>query len=295
MGNFGVSVDARRATGGLGRGLAALIPSMSEDDRPREISVREVISNPYQPRRSFDEAALRELAASIAEHGLLQPILVTPVPNGFQLVAGERRLRAAEMAGLERIPAVVRTADRQQQLALALVENLQRADLNAMDEARAFRQLIQEFALTQEEVARRVGRSRPAISNTLRLLDAAPAIQGAVEAGRISEGHARALAGLPDATDQERLLSVVESRELSVRETERLVRELRDRGASRQTGPGPAQVTDPDIERMENALRTALATKVTLQPGARGGRITISYYDADDLARLVDRLAGGVR
>lgn len=290
-----MTVEARRSIGGLGRGLAALIPSMAEDDRPREVAIRDVVPNPYQPRRAFDQAALQDLASSIAEHGLLQPILVTPVDGGFQLVAGERRLRAAELAGLERIPAVVRSTDRQQQLALALVENLQRADLNAMDEARAFRQLINEFGLTQAEVAGHVGRSRPAITNTLRLLDAAPAIQSAVEDGRISEGHARAMAGLPDGADQERMLAVVESRELSVRETERLVRDLRDRNAAQPTTAKAALLADPDIERMETALRDALATKVTLQPGARGGRITISYYDADDLARLVERLAGGER
>ncbi len=290
-----MTVDARRTTGGLGRGLASLIPSMAEDDRPREVAIAEVIPNPYQPRRAFDPIALRDLAASISEHGLLQPILVTPVDGGFQLVAGERRLRAAEIAGLERIPAVVRSADRQQQLALALVENLQRADLNAMDQARAFRQLIDEFGLTQEDVAGRVGRSRPAITNTLRLLDAAAAVQSAVEEGRISEGHARAIAGLHDHADQERLLAVVESRELSVRETERLVRGLRDQKEAAATTAVSARPADPDIERMETILRDALATKVTLQPRARGGRITISYFDADDLARLVERLAGGER
>ena len=290
-----MTVEARRTTGGLGRGLAALIPSMAEDDRPREVAIADVAPNPFQPRRAFDPIALRDLAASISEHGLLQPILVTPVEGGFQLVAGERRLRAAELAGLERIPAVVRTADRQQQLALALVENLQRADLNAMDEARAFRQLIDEFGLTQEEVAGRVGRSRPAIANTLRLLDAAAAVQSAVEDGRISEGHARAIAGLQESTEQERLLAVVESRDLSVRETERLVRELREQKVAASTPATPARPADPDIERMETILRDALATKVTLQPRAHGGRITISYYDADDLARLVERLAGGER
>lgn len=290
-----MTLDARRTTGGLGRGLAALIPSMADDERPREIAVRDVASNPYQPRRSFDADALRELAASITEHGLLQPILVTPTEDGFQVVAGERRLRAAQLAGLERIPAVVRTADRQQQLALALVENLQRADLNAMDEARAFRQLIDEFGLTQEQVAGRVGRSRPAIANTLRLLDTAPAVQEAVEQGRVSEGHARAIGGLPDVADQERLLTIVETRQLSVRDTERLVRELRERVADEPATARAAPSTDPDVERMEAALRDALATKVSLQPGARGGRITISYYDADDLARLYERLTGGER
>jgi ParB family chromosome partitioning protein len=295
MGDDGMTLEARRASGGLGRGLAALIPSMAEDERPREVAIRDVISNPYQPRRSFDADGLRELAASIAEHGLLQPILVTPTDDGFQLVAGERRLRAAQLAGLERIPAVVRSATRQQQLALALVENLQRADLNAMDEARAFRQLIDEFGLTQEQVAARVGRSRPAIANTLRLLDTASAVQEAVEQGRVSEGHARAIGGLPEIEDQERLLTIVEARQLSVRETERLVRELRDGRASEPQPTRAAQSTDPDIERMETALRDALGTKVSLQPGARGGRITISYYDADDLARLYERLAGAQR
>jgi ParB family chromosome partitioning protein len=290
-----MTLNDRRATGGLGRGLAALIPSMAEDERPREIAIRDVVGNPYQPRRSFDTDALAELAASISEHGLLQPILVTTTQDGYQLIAGERRLRAAQLAGLDRIPAVVRTADRQQQLALALVENLQRADLNAMDEARAFRQLIDEFGLTQEQVAGRVGRSRPAIANTLRLLDASPAVQRAVEEGRVSEGHARAIGGLPNSEDQERLLTIVEARQLSVRDTERLVRELRQQGGQNEPVTRSAPATDPDVERMETALRDALGTKVSLQPGARGGRITITYYDADDLARLYERLAGGVR
>jgi ParB family transcriptional regulator, chromosome partitioning protein len=278
-------------SGGLGRGLAALIPSMSEDERPREIAIRDVQRNPYQPRRQFDQASLDGLAASIAEHGLLQPILVTPQGEGFQLVAGERRLRAAQLAGLERVPALVRTADRLQQLALALVENLQRADLNAMDEARAFRQLIEEFGLTQEQVAGRVGRSRSAVANTLRLLDVDPDVQAAVQDGRISEGHARAIAGLEDPGSQQRMLAIVVSRQVSVRETERLVRDVRDRPApspARQVSPAQ----DPDVERIEAGLRSALATRVTISPSARGGRITIAYFDADDLARLVERIVG---
>jgi ParB family chromosome partitioning protein len=286
---------------GLGRGLDALIPSMAEDERPREIAIDDVVANPYQPRRQFDEAGLEDLAASIREHGLLQPILVTAVDGGYQLIAGERRLRAAKMAGLSRIPAVVRSADQQQQLGLALVENLQRSDLNAMDEARAFRRLIDEFGLTQEQVAARVGRSRPSIANTLRLLDTSASVQQAVTDGRISEGHARALASVDEPAPQEELLAFVVSRELSVRDTERLARELRE---ARDTAASPAapaanstaaSAADPDLEQMEKLLRDALATKVRLQPGARGGRITITYFDADDLARLVDRLAGGVR
>ncbi|MEA2622579.1 MAG: ParB family transcriptional regulator, chromosome partitioning protein [Chloroflexota bacterium] len=288
-----MTVDARRTSGGLGRGLASLIPTMAEEERPREILLRDIVRNPYQPRRTFDADGIRDLAASIAEHGLLQPILVTPVESGYQLVAGERRLRAVELCGLDRIQAVVRTADRQQQLALALVENLQRADLNAMDEARAFRQLIDEFGLTQDAVAARVGRSRPAITNTLRLLDTAAEVQTAVEEGRISEGHARAIAGLEDPVDQQRLLTLVEARQLSVRDTERIVRNTRETAAEPKTPRTSA--SDPDVERMEASLRSALATKVTLQPAARGGRITISYYDADDLARLYERLTGADR
>ena len=185
-----VTVDTRPSRG-LGRGLEALIPSMAEDERPREIAIDDVVANPYQPRRQFDEAGLADLAESIREHGLLQPVLVTTVDGGYQLIAGERRLRAAKMAGLTRIPALVRSADQQQQLGLALVENLQRSDLNAMDEAQAFRRLIDEFGLTQEQVAGRVGRSRPSVANTLRLLDTV-AVRPAGRDGRPDQRRPRA-------------------------------------------------------------------------------------------------------
>jgi ParB family transcriptional regulator, chromosome partitioning protein len=292
-----MTVDTR-PNRGLGRGLEALIPSMAEDERPREISIDDVVANPYQPRRQFDDAGLADLAESIREHGLLQPVLVTAVEGGYQLIAGERRLRAAKQAGLTRIPALVRSADQQQQLGLALVENLQRADLNAMDEAQAFRRLIDEFGLTQEQVAGRVGRSRPSVANTLRLLDTSPSVQQAVMDGRISEGHARALGSVDEPARQDELLAFVVARELSVRDTERLAREVRDTTTSSPVPPAETpsgRDADPDLEQMEKLLRDALATKVRLQPGARGGRITITYFDADDLARLVDRLAGGAR
>ncbi len=298
-----MSSDARKV-GGLGRGLAALIPAApaapSAPNAPdpssgsvREIPVASIARNPYQPRSRFEIEALRHLSESVAQHGILQPIIVMEVPGGYQLIAGERRTRAAELAGLDSIPAIVRSADEQAQLALALVENLQRADLNAMDEARAFRQLMDEFGLTQEEVARRVGRSRPAITNTLRLLQVSPEVQDAVEDRRITEGHARALAGLEDHAAQDLALGLVEERSLNVRQTEQLVREVA--AGSQLQAAGRSVQIDPDIERMEADLRDALGTKVSLIAGRRGGRMTITWYDDEDLQRLVDRLTGGDR
>lgn len=283
-------MEARRVTGGLGRGLAALIPPAASASMVTHIPLDVLDPNPQQPRHHFDDQALRELAASVAEHGVLQPIIVMAAAGRYQLIAGERRARAARLAGLESIPAVVRTADEQQQLAVALVENIQRADLNAMDEARAFRRLMDEFGLTQDQVARRVGRSRPAIANTLRLLDVDREVQAAVEDGRISEGHARAIAGLPAGETQRLVLATVVGRALSVRQTEKLVADWRQ-GPSVDT-PRYRPTADPDLELIEARIRNALGTRVTLSPGRRGGRITITWFDAEDLARIVDHLTG---
>jgi ParB family chromosome partitioning protein len=286
-----MTADTRRTQGGLGRGLASLIPTTG-DTPAREIEIARIRVNPFQPRRQFEDDQLQALAASIANHGVLQPVLLTQIDGGYQLIAGERRLRASVMAGKHTIPAVVRTADEQSQLSLALVENLQRADLNALDEARAFRQLMEEFGLTQEQVAQRIGRSRAAIANTLRLLSVAQAVQDAVRSGHITEGHARALAGLPDHEQQQRALAIVEQRGLSVRQTEQLVK---DQLAVRTT-VAPAAVStdgDADLEHLTARLRDALGTRVTLSPGKRGGRIIITWFEADDLMRLCERLAGG--
>jgi ParB family transcriptional regulator, chromosome partitioning protein len=285
--------DVRRPTGGLGRGLAALIPQRDDGRAALELPISSIARNPYQPRRSVEVQALEQLAASIADHGVLQPILVTEAPEGYRLIAGERRLRAAEMAGLERIPAVVRTVEEEQQLALALIENLQRTDLNPLDEARAFRQLLDEFGLSQEEVARRVGRSRPAVTNTLRLLELAPAVQRALEEGALTEGHARAIAGLDEHSRQEEVARLVLGRALSVRQTEELVKRLREgNGAlvARATAQEPRH--SAELERLEQGLRTALGTKVSVSSGRKGGRITIEYYDNDDLERIYERLTG---
>lgn len=277
---------------GLGRGLAALIPQRNAATAGQlEIALDRIVANPHQPRIRVDDAALATLTASIREHGVIQPILVTETIDGYRLVAGERRVRAARLAGLDRIPAVVRQLADRDQLELALVENLQREDLDPIEAARAYRQLIDEFDFSQEDLAGRVGRARSTVANTLRLLDLHPAVQAAVANGEISEGHARALGGL--ASDaQARVLPTVMSQELSVRQTEELVRRLRE--------PRPAAATsaaertpDPDLERVEEDLRRALGTKVSLARTRRGGRIVIEYYSDDDLGRLYDRLIGG--
>ncbi len=281
-----------RHQGGLGRGLASLIPHREGGAAaPVEISIARIKRNPYQPRRRVDEEALEQLAASIAEHGVLQPILVTETLDGYQLVAGERRVRAAQLAGLDRVPAVVRQLADRDQLELALVENIQRADLNAMEEATAYRQLISEFGFSQEQLAQRVGRARSTVANTLRLLEMDGRVQEAVADGRISEGHARAMAALP-GSHQAQLVNTIVARDLSVRHTEELARRLREPSPDgqhrRQQRP-----LDAELERVEEDLRRSLGTKVSLARSRRGGRIVIEYYSDEELGRLYERLIGG--
>jgi ParB family chromosome partitioning protein len=283
-----MTVRPERQTG-LGRGLAALIPQRATPAAATDIPISRIRANPWQPRRRVDEEALQGLADSIAEHGVLQPVLVTELLDGYQLVAGERRLRAAQMAGLDRIPAVVRQLVDREQLELALVENVQRADLGPIEEAHAYRQLIDEFGLTQEEVSTRVGRARSTIANTLRLLELAPTVQEAIGDGRLTEGHARALIGLAPEL-QARLLDSIIGQALSVRQTEELVRRLRE---PKPTPLDRARPADPDLERVEEDLRRSLGTKVSLARTRRGGRIVIEYYGDEELGRLYERLIGG--
>jgi len=284
-----MTVESRKSTG-LGRGLASLIPTApSSVSVTRDVPISAIKPNPGQPRHSFDPDELQQLADSIAVHGILQPVVVVETGEGFTLIAGERRLRAATQLQLRTIPAVVRTANEQEQLELALVENLQRSDLNALDEAQAYRHLIDEFGLTQERVAERVGRSRPTVANTLRILDTAESVQQTVAEGAISGGHARALAGLDSHTQQEVILAAIVSRSLSVRQTESLVAASRE-GKSGVRSPRQHEL-DPDMQHMEAQMREALGTKVTIASGRKGGRITITWYDDEDLGRLVDRLA----
>lgn len=286
-----MTIRSERAQG-LGRGLAALIPQRSTGlAGPVEIAVDQIRSNPHQPRKRFDEAELATLTASIREHGVLQPVLVMETVQGYQLVAGERRLRAARAAGLERVPAIVRQFGEQAQLEIALVENLQREDLDPIEAAHGFRRLINEFGFTHEQIAERVGRARSTVANMLRLLDLAPIVQQTVIDRALTEGHARALGGL-SVEHQEHVVQSVIDQDLSVRQTEELVRRLRQpRTAPTATAIVPAR--DSDLDRVEEDLRRALGTKVSLARTRRGGRIVIEYYSEEELGRLYDRLTGG--
>ena len=276
----------------LGRGLAALIPqAASTTPVPAEIPIEHIERNPYQPRTVFELDQLDQLRASIVAHGVLQPVLVTETIEGYRLIAGERRVRAAQLAGLTRIPAIVRQVAGREQLELALVENLQRADLNALEEARAYRQLVDEFGLSHDEVAGRVGRARSTITNTIRLLELEPGTLEALGAGRISEGHGRALLGL-DPLRQAELLALIERRGLSVRRVEALARRLRD-APETVRGDRAAAVVDGEMERVEDDLERSLGTKVRLARSRKGGRIIIEWYGEDELGRLYERLTGG--
>lgn len=299
-------MSPRQERPGLGRGLASLIPGPTgateqvggvSAPAATEIELAKIKSNPYQPRLRMEQEALEALAASIREHGVIQPVLLTRTGDGYQLIAGERRVRAAQMAGLTTVPAVIREAANHAQLELAIVENVVRADLDPMEEAHAYRQLIDEFGMTQEKLAARFGRARSTIANSLRLLDTDPTVQAAVAARQITEGHARAIAGLP-AEGQRKLVPVVIAQDLSVRATEELVRRVRDEQPKTATSAPSARPTngraaDPDLERVEEELRRSLGTKVSLVRSRRGGRIVIEYYSDEELGRIYDRLIGG--
>jgi ParB family transcriptional regulator, chromosome partitioning protein len=274
---------------GLGRGLASLIPQRTSSAGITDIAVNQIRPNPRQPRQRFDAEQLEALAASIREHGVIQPILVTETLDGYQLVAGERRLRASQLAGLERIPAVIRQVADRDQLEVALVENLQRADLGPMEAAAAYQALATEFQLTHEDIARRIGRAKSTVTNTLRLLDLDSDVQALLVDGQITEGHARAIAALPVEV-QARIAKTVVDQALSVRQVEELVRRIREPKAISATPAAPR--LDPDLERIEDELRRRLGTKVTLARSRKGGRIIIEFYSDEELGQLYDRLVG---
>lgn len=279
---------------GLGKGLEALIP-VTTDERPPgllEVSVDDIAPNPMQPRQKLDPQSLEELAASIREHGLIQPLIVSSTVPGmgdapYQLIAGERRLEAAKLAGLSTVPVIVKEATPQEMLALALVENIQRADLNPLEEASAYRQLMDEFGMTQEQVAEKVGKSRVAVANTVRLLRLSAAVKSALAGGQISEGHARALLALEDEEAQVRALKTVIKQRLNVRQTEELVRRI-------LSGPQPRRkaVTTPETEALENKFRERLGTKVRLFRSKRGGKLVIHFYSEEELQAIYDVIVG---
>ncbi|MBN1888773.1 MAG: ParB/RepB/Spo0J family partition protein [Thermoflexales bacterium] len=280
--------------GGLGRGLGALIPGADEPSDMtsgvNEVAIDAILPNPLQPRTAMDQAALEELAASIREHGLIQALIVTATSGGrYQLIAGERRWRAAQLAGLVRVPVVVKDVAPQQMLELALVENLQRADLSPLEEAAAYQHLIDEFGMTQEQVAERVSKTRVVVANTLRLLRLPELIKASLAEGRISEGHARALLGLATEEQQLRALAVVTRQALSVRQTEELVR----RWLAEPKTQIKKVTASAELRAVEKRFQEALGTRVELARSRKGGRIVIHYYSDEEFDALYHRLVGG--
>lgn len=279
------SSELRRKRG-LGKGLGALIPGaeVAQEDRTAEVPIARLKPSPLQPRQAMDPQEFVGLVESVRKHGVLQPVVVRQVGDGFEVVAGERRWRAAEAAGLDTIPAMIRALSDREALELALVENLQREDLGPLERARAYRRLTQEFGLTQEQVAERVGKSQPSVSNALRLLTLPQQIQASLEAGRITEGHARAI--LSGATEAAvlKLWERVEKRGLSVRQTEALARAI-----SREM-PGRSRAKDPQLRTVEMDLSRRYGTKVTVSGTRRRGSLVFGYYSEEDLQRLLDLL-----
>ena len=276
---------------GLGKGLDALIPAeeiSTESNGAQFISIEKIIPNPSQPRAEMDDEKLEELANSIREHGVLQPLILTKESNQdtYVLIAGERRLRASKLAGLESVPAIVRQASEQERLELALIENIQRENLTALESAEAYQKLNDEFDLSHDQIAVRVGKSRTAVTNTIRLLKLPEAARKAIGMGKISEGHGRALLSLNTEKAQLAALQTIISHELNVRQTEALIRKLQGEKpkAPVKKAPKPAEVKE-----IENNLRSILGTKVTLNHGKKGGTLVIHYYSDEELDSLLNR------
>ncbi len=266
---------------GLGKGLEALIPSAAG---VTEVAVESIVPNPRQPRQALDPQALQELADSISEQGLVQPLVVTEAEGGYQLLVGERRWRAAQLAGLEVVPVVVREATPQQMLELALVENLQREDLNPLEAASAYHQLVEEFGMTQQQVADKVGKNRVTVSNTLRLLKLHDEVKNSLLKGQITEGHARALLRLESAKAQLAALHTIVQGDLNVRQTEQMIRRMakepRPKTASRERSP--------QLKALEDKFRQALGTKVSLARSGKSGRLVIYFYSEEELQAIYD-------
>ncbi|MDD5043563.1 MAG: ParB/RepB/Spo0J family partition protein [Patescibacteria group bacterium] len=289
--------------GGLGRGLSSLIPSRSnkekepvatkeasfrshslpeDGERIFQLPVTDISPNPAQPRQDFGHQALEDLVNSIKEHGIIQPLIVTKKGEGYELVTGERRLRAAKIAGLKKVPAIIRTAQGQEKLELALIENVQRQDLNPMEEAVAYKRLSDEFGLTQEEVAKKVGKSRPVVANSLRLLSLPEEIKKFLRAGKLSESHARIILQLPNEKEQLKFVRKILKDELSVRASEEAVRSVTVKSHVRRV--------DSNLAAYEEELRHALGAKVNIKKSGQGGRIVIEYYSEEELSDIISKI-----
>jgi ParB family chromosome partitioning protein len=278
---------------GLGRGLDALIPGSDNKQDPAgilEVPVEQIVPNPRQPRSNMDGEELEELAGSIREHGVIQPLIVTQSEREgeYILIAGERRLEAARKAKINKVPVLVREASDQEMLELALIENVQRADLNPLETAEAYRQLSDDFSLSHDEIANRVAKSRVAVTNTLRLLKLPIGVQMALTEGKIREGHARALLGLNSPQAQAAVLQSIVKKGLNVRQTEALVRKLSGEKPAPKEKPKPL----PEIVSLQERLQNSLGTRVNLNHRRNGGTITIHYYSDEELNALFDRLIG---
>lgn len=280
----------------LGRGLEALLPGPGASSAsappspptPQRVPISAIVPNPEQPRRRFEPEALAALTDSIRRHGLLQPVVVRPLADGFELIAGERRLRASQAAGLSEVPIVIREAEPQARLELALIENVQRQNLTALEEAEAYRHLIDEYGLTQDEVATRVGKSRPSITNALRLLTLPPEVRAQLENGEIAAGHARAVLAIEGAEERVAFGREIADRRLPKAEAERVA-------ATRTTKAKPAKArpadSDPNLQALTDAMTRSLGTRVRMKKRGRGGVIEIEFYSDAELERLVERLA----
>ena len=281
---------------GLGKGLGALIPELeAENSGPsQEIDIQLITANPYQPRKEFSDEKLTELSESIREHGVIQPLIVRQINGKYELIAGERRLRASKLAGLTKVPIVIREMSDESMMEVALVENLQREDLNPIEEAEAYRRLMNEFHLTQEEISKKVGKSRPAIANFLRLLNLPTEIRDDLARGTLTMGHARALLGLKTVEEQKHAWSRIQKQNLSVRETEELIHQLNESPlVSRETKKAAAKnnhAKDPNLMELEDQLQQVLGTKVIISASGPGGKIEIDFYSSEDLERICEKM-----
>jgi ParB family transcriptional regulator, chromosome partitioning protein len=272
---------------GLGKGLGALIPGPDEAAKDTEgaflCPIERILANPVQPRKNFDDAALTSLAETIREHGILQPLIVRRAGADYELIAGERRLRAAKLAGLGEVPVVVKNVGDQDSLLLALIENLQRTDLNPIEEARGYKEMQDRFGLKQEEVAARVGRDRSSVANGIRLLQLPREIQEDLVSGELTAGHGRALLALANPILQLKIRALIKARAFSVRETEKLVLDQKEK-KDRQATP-PVRL-DPDMQKIQDELRNHFGVKVRLQQGRKGGKLLIQYASLEELDRI---------